>query len=394
MRVLLLQDQPVTSQAGESLFRRELALLRASGLDVFAEPMRQGGAARVREICRSMRPDVAHVVGLSLPLTAEILTACGDADVPVLQSLPNLEGVCASRGLWRHGAGECRLCASGSVWPAALHGCAAHGGRTAIPVVRAMREARAAWSAGAGAALYTAATPSIAETYLGVGVPRGRLRVLPPSAPDPDEGMAPAEACNEFLAIAGLDERGGAGAVLAAWAARTQRQSDTLIVAGGGADSLALRQQARRLGLTADQVSFTGPLSIDALRARIRTARAVVFPSSASNGWPVLAVEAMAHGRPLIASRVLPMEDLVTDGRNGYLYRADDAAALAEAMDLLSSRDELAARMARESRADYSREYTSECEYGQLLRLYGEAMELHRRNVPQPVHSKLLTVRG
>lgn len=103
-----------------------------------------------------------------------------------------------------------------------------------------------------------------------------------------------------------------------------------LVLAGDGEMREALEQTIVRLGLTSC-VRITGWLSGERVREEILAARALVLPSFAE-GLPVVLMEAMASGRPVISTYVAGIPELVIDGVNGWLVPAGDDAALTEAL--------------------------------------------------------------
>ena len=106
----------------------------------------------------------------------------------------------------------------------------------------------------------------------------------------------------------------------------------TLDIVGDGPDRAALEARSARLGL-GGAVRFLGPLPRAALYERMATAHAVVVPSR-REGLGLVAVEALALGRPVIASRVGGLTEVVTAG-TGMLVAPDDPAALAHALQSL-----------------------------------------------------------
>ncbi len=78
---------------------------------------------------------------------------------------------------------------------------------------------------------------------------------------------------------------------------------------------------------------FLGPLPRAALYERMATAHAVVVPSR-REGLGLVAVEALALGRPVIASHVGGLPEVVTAG-TGMLVPPEDPAALAHALQSL-----------------------------------------------------------
>src|SRR4029077_3292578 len=84
------------------------------------------------------------------------------------------------------------------------------------------------------------------------------------------------------------------------------------------------------LGLQ-DEVRMTGRISGAEIRNELEHARALISPSFAE-GLPVVIMEAMAMQRPVIATSIAGIPELVISGDTGWLVPAGDAAALARAM--------------------------------------------------------------
>lgn len=116
----------------------------------------------------------------------------------------------------------------------------------------------------------------------------------------------------------------------AAQVARRLPQSRFLVV-GDGARRAELETLAGRLGLD-DRVRFLGwRRDLDRIYADLD----VVALTSRNEGSPVSLIEAMAAGRPVVATRVGGVPDLVEDGVTGWLVPPGDPEALAEAMAAL-----------------------------------------------------------
>lgn len=121
----------------------------------------------------------------------------------------------------------------------------------------------------------------------------------------------------------------------------------TLAIAGEGPLRAELEREADAHGV-ADRVVFTG-LRPDA-RALMGAADAIVLPS-VWEGLPLAGLEALASGRPLVATAVRGTRELVVDGRDALLVPPDDASVLAAALRRVLDDRDLAAELARGGRA-------------------------------------------
>ena len=125
-----------------------------------------------------------------------------------------------------------------------------------------------------------------------------------------------------------------------------------LSIVGGDADEPlnghegALRARLARLDL-GGTVTFVGAQPQERLRAWYVAADATVLPSHYES-FGMVALEAMACGIPVVASRVGGLQTTVRDGVTGLLVRESDPAALAGALDRLLGDPDLRFRLGRE----------------------------------------------
>jgi glycosyltransferase involved in cell wall biosynthesis len=98
---------------------------------------------------------------------------------------------------------------------------------------------------------------------------------------------------------------------------------------------------------------------------------ALVLPS-ANEGTPVSAIEALAAARPVVATRVGGVPDVVRDGVDGFLVEPGDVDALASRLAVLAADPELASRMGEAGRADVLERYSVD-------RLIADVDGLYRR---------------
>jgi glycosyltransferase involved in cell wall biosynthesis len=125
-------------------------------------------------------------------------------------------------------------------------------------------------------------------------------------------------------------------------------QVDVLVVGDGGEEE-RLRQLVHQHGLAAS-VQFLGAVDAERIGALYRGALAVVVPSR-WEGLPLVCLEAMASGRPVVASAVDGIPDAVLDQQTGLLVPPDDAPALARALERLLADAAMADRLGVAGRA-------------------------------------------
>ncbi len=157
------------------------------------------------------------------------------------------------------------------------------------------------------------------------GVDVDRFRPPAESERDPNKPL-------ELVTVAYLIRAKGVHVLLAALA-RLEDQRCTLTVVGDGPEEQALRAQARSLGLES-RVSFLGLR--DDVPALV--SRADVFVHNATaEAFGFTIAEAMAAGRPVVATRVGGVPEVVEDGVSGLLVPPGDVDALAQALSRVVS---------------------------------------------------------
>ena len=119
-----------------------------------------------------------------------------------------------------------------------------------------------------------------------------------------------------------------------------------VVVVGDGDLRPAMERYVREIGI-ADRVSFLG-WRYDL--PQVYTDLDVVVISSNNEGTPVTAIEAMAAGRPVVATRVGGLPDVISDGETGYLVPPGNVERLASAVERVLSDGETAERLRRKAR--------------------------------------------
>lgn len=139
------------------------------------------------------------------------------------------------------------------------------------------------------------------------------------------------EGQGRMVAIGRLSEQKGQLLLIEALAkACPQAPELHLTLVGDGGLRAPIEAAIARLGLT-DRVTLTGWLDEAGVRQELARAHALVLPSFAE-GLPMVVMEAMAAARPVLATYVAGIPELVVPGETGWLIPAGDVDGLATAM--------------------------------------------------------------
>lgn len=159
------------------------------------------------------------------------------------------------------------------------------------------------------------------------------------------------------------------------------------LVAGGGPELEPLRRLAIALGIDR-HVRFLGPLPWSATPELYAAADIFVAPSVHDergnvDGLPTTILEAMAAGRPVVASQVAGIELVITNGIQGLLTPERDAVALARAILSLIQDQNLAVRLGAAGRDRIQRELNWSAVARTMTAIYEQAL-LHRPEALMP----------
>src|SRR5262245_24095072 len=152
--------------------------------------------------------------------------------------------------------------------------------------------------------------------------------------------------------------------------ARTRVPGLVLEVAGRGPLEPSLREFARELGIE-NAVRFLGFVS--PVQTAVEQSAVVVVPSL-GEGFGMVALEAMERARPVIASAVGGLPEIVEDGTTGIVVEPGDAEGLAEAIVALAGDLERAAEMGRAGRERALAQFTPERSAERIESLYRAAL--------------------
>ena len=260
----------------------------------------------VAEFKRELNPDIVHLhFGASAFYHLQTQTAGGPPTLTTVHALPE-----------------------SSLADNSLFGKAAHASRAVNAVSKK------------GLQLLAGAFPELADrfsfVYYGLGPSlHDAIEVTPPSFDEP-----------LLLCLGRLTPQKGFDVALRAFA-RVERDQPKarLVIVGEGVEEFALKELAVSLGI-AHKVDFTGAVPPQQVFEVINKATLMLLPSR-FEGLPLVALEAARMHRPIVATAVDGLPDLITDQESGLLLQDSGEQALAEAILTLLREPQKALQMGR-----------------------------------------------
>lgn len=248
--------------------------------------------------------------------------------------------------------------------------------------------AAAAASAFRAATVVTACSSDLRERGVRLGARAGASRVIPygvnPQQFRPDEaartavrqelGLGVGEPL--VIGLGRLVAKKGFAVLLDAWPSVLRARPDAMLaIVGYGDLRESLERQASKLGI-GHRVRFTGQLERERAAAYLAAADLFVLPivREGVDGLPNALLEAMGAGRPVVASRVAGVPDVVDDGVHGLLVPERDPTALGQTIVRLLADPVLAARLGGAARTRIEQQLTWERTAARFERVFRSAV--------------------
>ena len=172
--------------------------------------------------------------------------------------------------------------------------------------------------------------------------------------------------------IGRFSEQKGQLLLIEAMAEVARRGVDARLVLVGDGELRRPIERAISLAGIGDRVTLTGWLDESGVRRELESAHALVLPSFAE-GLPMVVMEAMVTARPVIATWIAGVPELVQDGRTGWMVPAGDVGALVDAItELATASDDKLRRMGTTGRARVLMRHNIDVEAGKLAALFAQ----------------------
>lgn len=225
-----------------------------------------------------------------------------------------------------------------------------------------------------------ALTDSDRDRLVELGVPDERIDVIPngidlnefkrisPGSFREEHGISP----DVFLAlfVGRLHEQKGVEVLLRA-AKRLEGSDISFVVVGSGHQKKEYADLAEKLGLS--DVLFTGEIERKDLLSAFASSDLFVLPSL-FEGMPYVVLEAMAAEKPVVATRLPGLAEILLEGETGVLFNKGDDEGLAQAIRRLKDDRELARKMGEAGRRLVEARFDWKAVFRRTMETYREVL--------------------
>ncbi|MFZ3265959.1 MAG: glycosyltransferase family 4 protein [Terriglobales bacterium] len=323
--------------------------------------------AALRRRIAEFEPDVVHVHNTFPELSPSVFWAARREGVPVVQTLHNFRHVCANALLLRDGF-RCEKCVGRRGGSALLHRCYARSlSRSAVVVATGiLHQVIGTYSRGVDA--FITLNDFNREIFRGGGLPDNKLHVKPNFVPASQLGNCARK--RQAIFVGAMMPSKGVHLLLQAWSAAALAEFELLLI-GDGPERKSLEREFAHLG----NITWCGRMERPQILARMAESRVLVFPSLAYENCPMVVLEALSVGTPVVSANHSSLTAMVEHQREGLLFQTGDAQALASALrEALHADDGTWSQWSSAARQTHAQRYSDNVNYQQLVSIYGNVM--------------------
>lgn len=343
----------------------ELGFFGIKGLKTFGRMVYSLEARRkLSTLIYEQRPDLCHLHNIYNQLSPSILHTLSDKKVPVVMTVHDHHLVSPQYNIWAEGCGESHQ--NSGIAKATLSRFHKHSMIASFGQVFTYKFHRFMKLYRDYIDIFICPSQYMKAQLVRGGYPLEKIRTNPYGF-----DTRTVEPCYEsdgyFLYVGRLSEEKGVETII--HAAKLLPGTKFKIVGHGPQINYL-----HKLAYGMENVEFLGFRVGDELMRLYQRAAAVLLPSRVHENFPLITLEAMAAGKPVIASEVGGVPEVVEDRVTGFLVKPIDIQGWVEAIMRIDLDDALREKMSRASRYVVEKRFSVEDHYRRLLQIYEEVM--------------------
>lgn len=323
---------------------------------------------KIKHVLAKEKPDIVHLHNFFPFISPSVLYASDSAGVPVVHTLHDFRYLCPMAFFMRDGK-ICEECKDGKFFKSIAYGCFKGSRLQSIPVAFMLKMHWYLKTFKRRIGGYICLTDSERKIYLNAGFDEEKLFIKPNFVDDMFE-QDKYTFGNYVVFIGRLSEEKGLSTLIGAW---RDLPDIPLKIVGDGPDAEDFKSLVSELKIK--NIDFLGYKPYLECRKILNDSRFLVMPSLCYETFGLSIVEAFSYCKPVIASNLGAMADLVKHNQTGLLFEPGNHLDLAEKIKWLWKHKDETIRMGENARKEYEEKYTPEKNYNMLMGIYEKVIE-------------------
>lgn len=313
------------------------------------------------------KPDIIHCHGIAHQITYSILLVAKKYNIPVVQTLHDYQSICPCYTLLQAGNNTCNVnnCSSSYYASCILNKCVKQSLSASILSSVEMLFNYKIKKLNNYIDKYISPSRFLKDKVIESGFSSEKVIYIPNFVNKIENYIPEYSNQNYFLYAGRLSYEKGLVTLLEAF---KRLSFINLVVAGSGLmeSELISFKENNNLG----NVNFVGFQSGESLTRYLKNSIALILPSQWYENAPMSIIEAFAYGKPVIASNLGGIPEMVIDNKTGYLFNSGDVDELVSKVSFLYNNLHLAEELGKKSRSFALQNYHNKTHLEKLERLY------------------------
>jgi glycosyltransferase involved in cell wall biosynthesis len=281
----------------------------------------------INRLIKDTRPDIAHIHCIGHEMSPSILFAIKRAGIPIVQTLHDYSLLCPNTNFVSHG-NICEKCKIHRYFFCTLRKCKRGSFTASLLACIELSLHRMIKIYENNVNVFISPSQFLRNKYIEYGIHSPIINI--PNFIDINRFQACYEPSDYFVYFGRLNIIKGIRTLIEAM---KYVKSSNLYVIGEGELREPLQEFTRQNIIS--NVAFLGYLSTDDLIPIIRNAAFTVVPSEWYENYPMSILESFSCGKPVIASNLGAIPEIIKDGQNGLLFESGDSLQLANKIKYL-----------------------------------------------------------
>lgn len=395
MRVLLAHNyyQSSAPSGEDAVFHNEKLMLENKGIEIIEYTRHNDSLAgkgkigllktsyemawskktykELSDLIKKARPDIAHFHNTFPLISPSAYAACQDASVPVVQTLHNFRLICPGAMLLRDSK-PCESCLDGTLLPAFKYRCYRDSRLATAALIRMLLINRQKNTYTQLVDRYIALTDFAASRFIKSGFPTEKISVknnFLPNSPCTGTGEG-----GYAVYVGRLGPEKGVRTLVQAW--QYINNGKKLLILGDGPSAGELKTLIDDSNLN---IELGGYRTKQEVLSIVADAAVQIIPSECYEGFPMVVLEALSSGTPIIASDIGSLGEIIENDTYGFKFEAGNPTSLANTIngffDMYDNNKNAYMTFRNRAKKEFDDKYTEEINFKELEKIYTQVIE-------------------
>ncbi len=318
---------------------------------------------RLRSLIEDTKPDIAHVRNVYHQLSPSVLSVLKKMGIPSVLTVADYKMICPNYDMFYKGK-VCEACKKGRFYHAVMKRCVRNSfAASGLLAIESTLHRFVLDSYKRNIDLFIAPSKFVRQKLVEAGFSEDQIVHLPHFC-DSSKYIPSYESDNYLVFFGRLDHRKGLLTLIKAM----RRLPTKLVIVGDGPEKSNLERYIEAEDIS--NVFLVGYKSGEDLKSIIYRARFSILPSESNETFGHTVLESFACGKPVIASKIGALPELIREGENGHLFEPGNVGDLASKISDCIENPGKVKEMGKIARSIVERDYSPEEHYKKLIGIY------------------------